>query len=368
MIHDVVRLNAEGEFILLPNRDRAFHGQVDVEVARSPEAVGRDVAPVRLDRNASGRTDAESRRIGGEVRLGKAGNADRVAPIAVHTAGAGHEQIRNRCENSTRRVDVRSNLAVRDVERRSAVDVHLGGHRPVPDEPVDDFVRRLEGLGPENVGSPLVATVEAQTTVAVAEVIRVLVGDRAQSVAPRVVQLAGEPVTERVTVKQCERVVVADAVVVVLGDGDEARIRRRARESAVVQAVILRAVRVGVHVGIHAFLNVVAVVADIGRRDQVVGIDFVLDLKAPLQCMRRVKRVRERRDARRAERRRLHRVLNLSESVAGAEPGLKGVRGELSGIGGTVDVGPDADSTEGQAGRREFVRNLVRESAARPSV
>src|SRR6516164_11710143 len=115
--------------------------------------------------------------------------------------------------------------------------------------------------------------VEAEIAVAVAEIERILEGDGAQRVAPCVVDLAGQTVAEDVPEYDRSGVIVADAVVVVLGNGDESGVGWIPRQSAVQQAIILGAGGTGVHVGVHVLLYVVAVVAHIRKGDRVVSAE-----------------------------------------------------------------------------------------------
>src|SRR5580700_3856289 len=92
----------------------------------------------------------------------------------MRAEGGWNHQIGQRGEYS-RRVDVGCDLAVGHAEGSAAVDVHFETNCPAFDQPIHNLARCLEGLVPQDVAGCLTSVVEAETTIAVAEVERVVV-------------------------------------------------------------------------------------------------------------------------------------------------------------------------------------------------
>src|SRR6185437_6525314 len=189
MVQHVISLHADHELAALLEAEGALQGHVHVEVTRAAETVRRDVAPVGLDRRSNARFG-----VGSEVGNREALLANRIALIATHTEGARNYQVGQRSEYAARAVDQRWYLAVGHAERRAAIFIHLHAHRPALDQRVGGLVVGFERLVPQQIGGDLVTIIEAETAIAIAEVERILVADRTQSMAPGVMDLRSQPV------------------------------------------------------------------------------------------------------------------------------------------------------------------------------
>ena len=168
VVEHVVSLHSEGELILLFDREAPLQRHVDIEVAGTAEAVRMRCCPSRsgseLPRPSRGKWRSRS----------SAGTAYRSNCLRCSSRSKALGTSRSaRGVSTSRRVDLRGDLAVGHAEGRAAIDVQLDANVQPAIKPFTTLFGCLEGLAPQHIAGHLVPVVEAEVAVGIAEVERI---------------------------------------------------------------------------------------------------------------------------------------------------------------------------------------------------
>src|ERR1017187_184921 len=171
MGQDVVKLASDFKCVLLLNEELLGKVRIDIEVAGAAENARSGFTEIHLHRSVHARGRIVGLELaGGEARRSASavyGSADRI-DVGVDDGGK-----RGRT-GSTAGVDLRGDLAVGRREVPSRVDIRLQAEIPAAQHRIEDSVRELVRLGPDQVAHDGVTRVEARITVAKVQVVRVI--------------------------------------------------------------------------------------------------------------------------------------------------------------------------------------------------